>query len=75
MFSSGTVGVLVGYATGWLLSSNMGLLTDVPSFSVFPWLNVLMIFSISAISIYLGMRFLLRKVRKKKIVEIYRETM
>jgi len=75
MFSSGTVGVLVGYATGWLLSSNMGLLTDVPAQSVFPWTNVFVIFGTSALAILLGMLFLLRKVRKKKIVEIYRETM
>ena len=75
MFSSGTVGVLVGYATGWLLTSNMGLLTDVPASSTFPWTNALSIFIMSTLAIIIGMFLLLRKGRKKKIVEIYRETM
>ena len=75
MLSSGTVGTIIGYATGWLLSSNMNMMTDIPSISVFPWTQVITIYALSAMFIYFGMRLLLRKARKKKIVDIYRETM
>ncbi|TXT60339.1 MAG: conserved membrane protein of unknown function [Promethearchaeota archaeon] len=75
MLSSGTVGVLVGWATGWLFGSSLSLLSNIPYQFYFPWTSVITIYSISALFIYFGMKMLLRKARKKKIVEIYRETM
>jgi ABC-type antimicrobial peptide transport system permease subunit len=75
MLSSGTVGVLVGWATGYLLSSNLNLFTDMPYRSAVPFVNIFIVYTISIIFILVGMRMLLRKVRKKKITEIYRETM
>ncbi|MFX0058833.1 MAG: ABC transporter permease [Candidatus Hodarchaeota archaeon] len=74
MLSSGTVGVIVGWLTGLLLSTSMNLLSDLPNIPTFPTTNMLIIYIISIIFVLIGMKILLRKVRKKKIVEIYRET-
>ena len=75
MMSSGTLGVLIGYGTGWLLSSNMSLLSDLPTTSSFPLIDAFMIYGLAIAFLIIGMTLLLRKLRKKKIVEIYRETL
>jgi len=75
MLASGTVGTLVGWLTGWLLSSNMNLFTDMPYQPQFPWLNFIIIYTVSVVFILIGMRRLLKKLRKKKITEIYRESL
>ncbi|MFX1353543.1 MAG: FtsX-like permease family protein, partial [Promethearchaeota archaeon] len=75
MLSSGTVGVLVGWLTGLLLSTSVNLLSNLPNNPIFPWSNMIIIYSVSIIATLIGMKLLLRKVRKKKIVDIYRETM
>lgn len=75
MLSSGTVGVIVGWTTGLLLASSINVLSDSPNLPTFPLSNMIIIFTISIIFVLIGMRLLLRKIRKKKIVQIYRETM
>jgi len=75
MLSSGTVGVLVGWFTSLLLSVSMNLTSDLPNIPVFPLTDMIVIFTISIIFTLIGMKVLLNKTRKKKIVDIYRETM
>ena len=75
MLSSGTVGIIVGWTTGLLLATSINLLSDLPNTPTFPLSNMIIIFIISIIFVLIGMRFLLRNIRKKKIVQIYRETM
>ncbi len=75
MFSSGSVGVLIGYATGLLLASSLNEMGNIPTPTNFPLSDALSVFFISTIFILISMVFLLRKIRKKKIIEIYRETM
>ena len=75
MISSGTIGILVGWLSAWLVTSNLNVLTESPDVLYIPWFNIAFIYILSIIFIFLGMKLLLRKVRKKKIVEIYRETM
>ena len=75
MLSSGTVGVIVGWLTGLLLSTSINLLSDLPNIPTFPFTNMLSVYIISIIFVLIGMKLLLRNIRKKKIVEIYRETM
>lgn len=75
MFSSGSVGVLIGYATGLLLASSLNELSDLSTPTNFPLSEAIAIFLISTIFILIAMVLLLRKIRKKKIIEIYRETM
>jgi len=74
MLSSGTVGVIVGGATGWLFGSSLSLMSNIPYQFYFPWTSFLIIYAISILFIYFGMKALLWKARKSKIVEIYRET-
>lgn len=75
MLSSGTVGVIVGWTTGLLLATSINVLSDLPNTPTFPLSNMIIIFTISIIFVLIGMRLLLRNIRKKKIVQIYRETM
>ncbi len=75
MLSSGTVGVLVGWTTGLLLSVSMNLTSGLPNNPVFPLSDMIFVFVLSIVFTLIGMKMLLRKSRKKKIVDIYRETM
>ena len=75
MLSSGTVGVIVGWVTSLLLSVSMNLTSGLPNIPVFPFTDMIVIFAISIIFTLIGMKVLLNKSRKKKIVDIYRETM
>ena len=75
MLSSGTVGVIVGWVTSLLLSVSMNLTSGLPNIPVFPLTDMIVIFAISIIFTLIGMKVLLNKSRKKKIVDIYRETM
>ncbi len=74
MISSGMVGVLVGWLTAWLLSSNMNTFTEMPFQGRFPWDSLLLIYGISTLVTLVGMHFILKKVRTGNIIEIYRET-
>jgi ABC-type antimicrobial peptide transport system permease subunit len=75
MLSSGTIGVIVGWACSWLVNSSLSLMTDSPFVPIFPWTNMIGIYVVSVLFLLIGMWLLLRKVKKKKIVDIYRETM
>jgi len=72
---SGTVGVIVGWITSLLLSMSMNLMSGLPNIPVFPLSDTIIIFSLSIIFTLIGIKLLLRKSRKKNIVDIYRETM
>ncbi|MFX0002572.1 MAG: ABC transporter permease [Candidatus Hodarchaeota archaeon] len=75
MISSGTIGIVVGWLTSWLVTSQMmGTLMGMPNVLYVPWSNIILIYTLSFVMIFLGMKILLRKARKQKIVEIYRET-
>ncbi len=75
MLSSGTVGVLVGWITSLLLSMSMNMMSGLPNVPVFPLSDMIIVFSLSIIFTLIGIKLLLRKSRKKNIVDIYRETM
>lgn len=75
MISSGTIGIAVGWLTSWLVTSQlMGTLAGMPTVLFVPWSNILLVYALSVVMIFFGMKVLLRKARKQKIVEIYRET-
>jgi len=75
MISSGTIGIIVGWLSAWIVTSNLSILTGMPDVIFVPWFNIGLIYSLSIVMILIGMKLLLRKVRKMKIVDIYRETM
>ncbi|MFW9973602.1 MAG: ABC transporter permease, partial [Candidatus Odinarchaeota archaeon] len=75
MISSGTIGIVVGWLTSWLVTSQMmGTMLGMPNILYVPWNNIILIYLLSVVMIFFGMKILLRKARKQKIVEIYRET-
>ncbi len=75
MISSGTIGIVVGWLTSWLVTSQlMGTMAGMPVVLYVPWVNIILIYMLSIMMIFFGMKILLRKARKQKIVEIYRET-
>jgi putative ABC transport system permease protein len=74
LISSGTIGILVGWLSAWIVTSNLNVLTGDPNVLYIPYFNIGLIFSLSLVMVFIGMKLLLRKVRKKKIVDIYRET-
>ncbi len=74
MLSSGTVGVIVGCITGWLFGSSISVFMNTPYSLYFPWFNLFSIYGTSIVCIYMGMKTLLWRIKKKKITEIYRET-
>jgi len=74
MISSGAVGVLVGWLTAWLLTSNMTTFTDLPFHSSFPFDSLFLVYGLCSIVTLIGMHILLKKVRTGNIIEIYRES-
>ncbi len=73
--SSSFAGTIVGYVTAYLLSSVMNLFTESPTMMGFPLMTFFRTFAISILFLLVGLWFLLRRVRKQKIIEIYRETL
>ncbi len=73
--SSASAGTIIGYFTAYLLSGVMNLFTESPQVMGFPLATFLRTFGISIIFLLAGLWILLRKVRKQKIIEIYRETL
>jgi len=75
MMSSGTVGVIVGWVTGLLLTMSLNLMSGLPNIPIFPLSDMIVVFSLSIIFTLIGIKLLLRRSRKKNIIEIYRDTM
>lgn len=75
LISSGTIGIIVGWLSAWIVTSNLNTISGEPNIFYIPYFNIVLIFSLSIILVFIGMKLLLRKVKKKKIVELYRETM
>ncbi|MFX1454049.1 MAG: ABC transporter permease [Promethearchaeota archaeon] len=75
LLSSGSVGIAVGWLSAWIVTSNLSNLTGQPNIIYIPFFNIGLILFLSVILVLIGMNLLLRKARKKKIVDIYRETM
>jgi ABC-type antimicrobial peptide transport system permease subunit len=75
LLSSSTSGGLIGYLMASLLSETMTLFTETPRINAIPWDIVAIIYSVSVLFLVLGMRYLLRNLKKQNLIEIYRESM
>jgi len=75
LLSSGSTGSLVGYLTAVLLSENMTLFIESPRLLTIPWFSLILLFGITTLVLYFGMKLLLRKIKKQNLIEIFRETM
>ncbi len=74
LISSGTTGSIIGFLTAALLSENMIVLIETPRMWAIPWDVVGLIFGVSIATLLLGMKMLLRRIRKENIMKIYRAT-
>ncbi len=73
--SSSSAGTIVGYVSAYLLSSVMNIFTESPTTMGFPAATFFRTFAISLVFLLIGLGILLRKTKKQKIIEIYRETL
>ncbi|MHA1339838.1 MAG: ABC transporter permease [Promethearchaeota archaeon] len=75
LLASGSTGALVGYFTAILLSENMTLFIESPRLLSVPWFSLFILFGVTTMVLYLGMKLLLKKVKRQNLIEIFRETM
>jgi putative ABC transport system permease protein len=74
LLSSGSTGTIVGFATAALLSQNLSIFAQSPSLLSFPTLTTLILFGIALAVLLIGMWAILRKIKRKNLMEIFRET-
>jgi len=74
LLSSGILGVIIGTFTGYLLETNMGLMTEMPIVFKIPYDTLFRVFIISISVGFLGTYVILIKLSRQKIMDIFRET-
>ncbi|MCF2141515.1 MAG: ABC transporter permease [Candidatus Lokiarchaeota archaeon] len=75
LLSSSTSGGIIGYLMALGLSENMTLFIRSPRIIAVPWDIILIVYSVSLVTLFIGMRWLMRKLRKQNLIEIFRETL
>ena len=73
--SSGTSGGLIGYLMAFILSETMTIFTETPRIIAVPWDIVGIIYGVSLLFLYFGMKKLMKRVKSQNLIEIYRETL
>ncbi|MHA1451793.1 MAG: ABC transporter permease, partial [Promethearchaeota archaeon] len=74
LLSSGSTGTIVGFATAALLSQNLSIFAQSPRLLSFPTVTTLILFGISLTVLLIGMALILRNIKRKNLMEIFRET-
>ncbi len=74
LFSSGGSGGVIGFLLAYMLSQNMVLFTETPSSFAIPWDIVGVIIVVSLLILTLGLRGILKNLKKQNLIEIYRAT-
>lgn len=74
LLASGSTGAIVGYVTAVLLSENMTLFTESPRLLSIPYTSLTILFGIAVLVMLIGMRILLKRVKKQNLIEIFRAT-
>lgn len=75
LLSSSTSGGIIGFLMALGLTENMTLFTQTPRIIAVPWDIIGIIYSVSIITLIIGMRILMRKLRYQNLIEIFRETL
>ena len=75
MLSSATSGGLIGFVTAIGLSGNLTMFTQTPRMIAIPWDVIAIIYTVSLIVLFVGMKWLMRKIRSKNLIQIFRETL
>jgi len=74
LLSSGSTGTIVGFATAALMSQNLSIFAQSPRLLSFPTATTLILFGISLTVLLVGMTAILSKIKRKNLMEIFRET-
>jgi len=75
MLSSATSGGLIGFITAIGLSGNLTMFTGTPRMIAIPWDIIAIIYAVSLITLFVGMKWLMRNIRSKNLIQIFRETL
>ncbi|MHA1855181.1 MAG: ABC transporter permease [Promethearchaeota archaeon] len=75
MIASSSSGGIIGFITAIGLSGNLTMFTQTPRMIAVPWDIILIIYFISIIFLIIGMKWLMRKIRTKNLIQIFRETL
>ncbi len=73
--ASSSAGGLIGFTMSALLTRNMIIFTETPIRVSIPWNIVALVYGFGIIFLLVGMRLLMRKLKKKNLIEIFRETL
>jgi len=75
MLASASSGGFIGFITAIGLSGNLTMFTGTPRMIAIPWDIVAIIYAFSIIVLVVGMKWLMRKIRKRNIIKIFRDTL
>ncbi len=75
MLASATSGGFIGFVTAVGLSGNLTMFTGTPRMIAIPWDIIAIIYAVSLIVLFVGMKWLMRNVRTKNLIQIFRETL
>lgn len=75
MTASVIAGSLAGYGCAVLLLTQVNLFLQVPNSYAYPWRVIVTAWIMGAVLLFLGLRVLLRKVKREKIMEVFRQTL
>jgi len=74
LISSGTMGTIIGTFCAYMMETNMGLITEMPVIFAIPFDTLLRVFIISIAVGVLGMYFILIKLSRQSVMDIFRQT-
>ena len=74
MLSAGTMGTIIGTYCAFLLETNMALMTEMPATFSIPFDTLFRVFSLAIIVGVIGMYFVLLRLNRQTIMDIFRQT-
>ena len=72
--SAATMGTFVGTFCGYLLQTNMALMTELPAVFLIDWSSIIRVFTLSVAIGIIGMYFILIRLSRQSIMDIFRQT-
>ena len=75
MLASATSGGFIGFVTAVGLSGNLTMFTGTPRMIAIPWAIIAIIYAVSLIVLFVGMKLLMRNIRSKNLIQIFRDTL
>ena len=74
MLSAGTMGTIIGTYCAYLLETNMALMTEMPATFSIPYATLFRVFGLAILVGVIGMYFVLLRLNRQTIMDIFRQT-